>query len=195
MSEIACSSENSKHLPVRTLGILLVCLLIHHIPGVSDILIYDRAAISEGELWRFVSSHPVHYDKTHLYYNLIAFGIAGWCVESISPGYFYILCLSNAILISLMMFIAMPEMNQYAGLSGIICSLLAFYALHHFSESRWLSMAILIAITAKILFELLKGRSMLPYPNQSSFVIVPQSHLIGCLIAVMMFIFMKLKTN
>ncbi|NJL59044.1 MAG: rhombosortase [Desulfobacteraceae bacterium] len=195
MPEIACSSENAKIIPVRTVGILLVCLLIHYIPGISDMLIYDRAAISDGELWRLVSSPMVHYDKAHLYYNLMAFGIAGWCVEFISPGYFTIVCLSNAILITLIMFIAMPEMNQYAGLSGIVCSLLVFYALHLFSESRWLSMAILMAISAKIVFELLNARSVLPYPNPSSFVIVPQSHLIGCLIAVIMFIFMKLKTN
>lgn len=195
MFEIACSSENSKHLPIRTFGILLMCLLIHHIPGISDMLVYDRAAISDGDLWRLVSSPLVHYDKAHLYYNLIAFGIAGWCVEFISPGYFTIVCLSNAILITPIMSIAMPEINQYAGLSGIVCSLLVFYALHLFSESRWLSMAILIAISAKIGFELLNTRSVLPYPNRSSFVILPQSHLIGCMIAVMMFIFMKLKTN
>lgn len=195
MPEIACSSENTKIIPVRTFGILMMCLLIHYIPEISDMLIYDRAAISDGELWRLVSSPLVHYDKAHLYYNLMAFGIAGWCVESVSPGYFSILCLSNAMLMTPILFITMPEMNQYAGLSGIACSMLVFYALHHFSESRWLSLAILMAISAKIVFELLNARSVLPYPNQSSFTIVPQSHLIGCLIAVMMCMILKFKSN
>ena len=64
----------ASQLPLITILILALCVAGSVIPCITSVFIYDRKAVSEGALWRLITSNFVHFNYIHLSYNLLAFG-------------------------------------------------------------------------------------------------------------------------
>ena len=181
--------------PVWTLVICASAIFIFNFPELSAFLIYDRAAIAHGEIWRLITGNLVHLSFTHLAYNLVAFLIAGMIIEIRGYRFFATLCLSTAIFIGMILFVVEPAMYFYAGLSGVVTAAVTYLCLHGLTEKgtwRWLCAAMLVGITAKIGMELAFGKSFLLAVGTQEFVPMPLSHLIGTVTAILLFVFVRL---
>ena len=184
--------------PVLALVICASAILIFNSPELQTLLIYDRAAIAHGELWRLVTGNLVHLSTTHLAYNVAAFLIAGTIIEIRGYRLFTTLCISAAMLIGIILFVVEPAMYFYAGLSGIVTATVTYLCLHGLSEKgawRWLCAAMLVGLTAKIGVELILGKSFLLAVSTEEFMPVPLSHLIGAVTAILLFSSMRLSAS
>jgi len=190
-------SKNLKsRFPIVTCCILGVSILSIVFPQVSSILIYDRFAIIDGEIWRLFSSHLVHFTGLHLFYNTIAFGIAGWIIEYKNYQYFILLCLLMAFFISLFLMMMKPNMIYYGGLSGLASGTIYYLALCGLRESRtWrlLCSAILVLIPIKIFLEIKENQSLVIHSEH--FIVMPLSHSVGCVVALFLFLTLQFNKN
>ena len=184
--------------PVLALVICASAILIFNSPELQTLLIYDRAAIAHGELWRLVTGNLVHLSTTHLAYNVAAFLIAGTIIEIRGYRLFTTLCNSAAMLIGIILFVVEPAMYFYAGLSGIVTATVTYLCLHGLAEKGawpWLCAAMLAGLTAKIVVELILGKSFLLAVSTEEFMPVPLSHLIGAVTAILLFVLMRLSAS
>jgi len=151
-------------------------------PGLSAILIYDRSAILGGELWRLITGNWVHFSASHLSYDVIVLGVAGWLIESRGYRFFPALCGVTALAIGLAIFAALPDMAQYGGLSGVAMASAVYLALHGLREAspwRWIGVGILAFCLAKLLSDVVGGGLALIEWQDEAVVNVPLSHVVG----------------
>jgi rhomboid family GlyGly-CTERM serine protease len=93
----------------------------------SEILIYDRDAIAQGQLWRLFTGHLLHSNAYHFVMN-----VAGLLLLWIIHGHFYtpkntaFLFLISSLFISIALYYFSPDMQRYVGLSGILHTLFIF---------------------------------------------------------------------
>lgn len=165
-------------------GILASVLVILHIfsIGVFEHLVYDRTAITSGEIWRLVTGHLVHLDWNHLALNAAAFVGLGYLIETDGKnGRHKLLTVTavSAATISAALFLLSPATALYAGISGVLNGLFAFVCLQFLSLTRsWIWVALLIGSIAKIAWESAFGpafSAVLAWPPE------PVAHFAGLL--------------
>lgn len=176
-------------LPLGTISISGLAILTYLSPSLTEVLIYDRQAILDGEVWRLLTGHCVHFTSTHVFYNLIGFGIAGSLLEYRGYPYFGLLCFLMANTISMSLLITQPQLSYYGGLSGLVSGIIVYTALWGLQEGiRWRIFCqwVLAIICVKISWEL--WQSAFIFNDLTAFVPVPQSHLVGSLTACGLFL-------
>ena len=174
--------------PVTTLLIVGSAVAVYLIPGASAWLIFDRAAIGDGEWWRVVTGSWVHLSISHLVYDGIAVLIAGWLLERDGAPLWSIV-LASASTVGLAVLIGLPEIARYGGFSGIAYALVAYLALSGLRERdawRWLCATTLLILVAKLSYELSTGRFLL-VPAGDEIVAVPLAHAVGVAMACVAF--------
>jgi rhomboid family GlyGly-CTERM serine protease len=160
------------------------------LPGASELLAYSRDAIAAGELWRLVTGHWVHWSLDLLIWDLGAFVLLGVLCEVRSPRRFLACTAGAAITIPVVMWLTLPQLEAYGGLSGIDSALFALLAtdllgrdLRGQRGARWIGLALVLSFAAKIGFEALTGSAVfaeLPGAIEP----VPIAHLAGALLGV-----------
>ena len=189
---------STTRLPVRTLAISAAALLVHFVPGLGPLLIYDRTAIAHGELWRLLTGNLVHLSDLHLAFDLAAFLIAGAIIEQRGYRHFMTLCVSTAALIGVAIYWFEPALQFYAGLSGVVTAAVVYLCLQGITEQgswRWLCAATLAGLSVKLWIELVSGKSLLMFVGTGNFVPVPLSHLTGSVAAAILFALLQLPSN
>ena len=189
---------STARMPVQTLAICATALLVYLVPGLMPLLIYDRAAIAHGELWRLLTGNLVHLSDAHVALDLAAFLIAGTIIEQRGYRHFTTLCVSAAALIGTAIYLFEPTLQFYGGLSGIVTAAVVYLCLQGMTEQgswRWLCATMLAALSAKLWFELVSGKSLLLVVGGGNFVPVPLSHLTGAVVAVILFGLLHLPEN
>lgn len=184
--------------PVRTLAISAAALLVYFLPGLKPLLIYDRAAVAHGELWRLLTGNLVHLSNAHLTLDVAAFLIAGTIIEQRGYRHFTTLCVSAAALIGVAIYLFEPALQFYGGLSGVVTAAVVYLCLEGMTEQgswRWLCAAMLAGLSAKLWIELASGKSLLLVIGGGNFVPVPLSHLTGAVVAVILFALLHLPEN
>jgi len=148
--------------------------------------VYDRAAIGHGEWWRLLSGHWVHSDGGHLIWNLGALLVLGWIIEMRNRVMLLTGLLAGTLGVNLMLWLALPELERYCGMSGVLNTLLlfAFAALWRVATAPVL-VAVGTLSFAKILVEISAGQALLTNAAWES---VPQAHLAGWLIGLVLII-------
>lgn len=182
-------------IPVFTIAVALASLLASILPELSSLLIFDRSAILRGEIWRIFTCHVVHFSVPHLIYNLLVFIVSGYIIEKNNFRQFGWFCFWLASAISISLFVFKPNMVYYGGLSGVACGSLYYLALVGIKNGRpWQSICQLIVlfVPVKIAIEIYNSASILPYWEQQSFVPMHTSHIVGCTVAMLFYLF-KLK--
>jgi rhomboid family GlyGly-CTERM serine protease len=169
-------------LPGATLAIALVAALAYFFPQANGLLIYDRALILHGEIWRAWTGHAVHFGASHLLWNLAIFLAAGCWVERIRPRttrWIYLLC---PPVIAAALAILEPTLARYAGLSGVATGVLVFLGCVQLSkgsaEPTWFWVAIFGLVVVKIALETVTHAPLL-VNDFSGVVVVPLAHISG----------------
>lgn len=112
------------------LGVSFCALILTCWPDGFALFRYDRAAILSGQAWRLVSAHFAHLNATHLFLNVAGLFLLAeliWADLPVSHGLGLIG--TTSIGISLLLWWRHPELQWYAGLSGMLHGLWAGCAL------------------------------------------------------------------
>lgn len=171
-----------KQAPWRSVVLMSVCLSVMLIPSAAELLIYDRAAIARGELWRIFTAHAVHYSVPHLFNNMLALLPAVLLAETrYREDMMYVLVVS-ALAIGLTIFVCEPGMLRYAGASGIALGLITFVALRGIADKgRWrtVCLTVLAVVVVKLAAESLFEWQPVDWEREAGFVTVTLAHVTG----------------
>ena len=99
------------------------------VPTGRDVLLYDRAAILQGEWWRLWTGHWVHFSASHLAWNAAVLVGAGAWLENLQPGRLLRFVAVAAPVLSLSFLAGAPDMRAYGGLSGLATGVVVLLAL------------------------------------------------------------------
>lgn len=181
---------------IKTFFIVVLAFIVFVNDSLFNLLIFTRESIIDGEFWRIITGNLVHFSIYHISFNLLAFGATGWIIEQKGyPGYLSLI-LFSAISIGLSVFIFQPKIELYGGLSGIVHATMVYVALFGLKEKgvwRQISISFLVLVFLKLGQELVTN-SALVY-NDTTYVIVPLSHLTGVIVAIVQFSFLQYMRN
>lgn len=142
-----------------SLSLALIMLLLGLISGISEPLLqYDRERIFAGELWRLISGQLVHYGFYHLLMNIAALLLCGYVLlRELSASAYGSLLASSALAVGLGLLAFDPQMDYYAGLSGVLHGLIIAGLIHNWRTSPWFYALALLLVLGKLIQEQLPG--------------------------------------
>lgn len=174
-----------------TVAITLVALASVALPGVSELLQYDRLLIAEGEVWRTLTGHITHWNADHLFWDLSMFALLGYLCERRDRRKFVICLALSAIAIPVAIWTIQPEMTTYRGLSGIDTAVFVLLAIQLLIE-KWRSgdwllagmiSALMVGLIGKIVLELITGATAFVDHQAAGFTPLPLAHIVGAIVA------------
>ncbi|HYG65343.1 MAG TPA: rhombosortase [Thermoanaerobaculia bacterium] len=176
-------------LPGVSLLLALPALVIYCLPALAARLELDWRAVSGGEVWRIVTGHWTHVSLDHLLWDVAAFAIlATACELRESCGRRRTLMTVGlaAVAIPITLWLALPGMIRYRGLSGIDSALFVLLAVTILKEELaagrrgrvWVGALALAAFGAKLGFEAITGTALFTEASGGA-VPVPLAHLVG----------------
>jgi rhomboid family GlyGly-CTERM serine protease len=175
--------HGSRRLPWLTLALAGLVAMLFLVAGPApDALLYDRAAIGQGEFWRLVTGHLVHSDVGHLGWNLAALLILGGLLET-TPGLgrrgLSLALGASIVAVSATLWWGVPALTWYCGLSGILNAVyvVLLAGLWRRTGDRLL-MVLLVGNALKITVEALAGAALFTDPLWPP---VPAAHAAGYL--------------
>ena len=167
-------------------------------PGWARLLIYQRAEIAAGEVWRLWTGHLVHYNPGHLLWDLAVFLPAGLWLEAIKPGLTHRFYLVAPPAISAALFLGEPGLARYAGLSGVATGLMVLLALIQWRRDVhapvWFWPAVLLLVAVKILLEAVSAEPLLAR-FEPGVRVVTLAHVGGVVCAVIAFLAVRRRTG
>jgi rhomboid family GlyGly-CTERM serine protease len=181
------AARATRHLPGTSFALSLLAILGFFAPGAGAALEYDRAALAAGQLWRLLSCHWTHWSAEHLVWDLLAFALLATACERLDRRRFLAGVLLSALLIPLATWCLMPHLASYRGLSGIDSALFALLSVALLREVsatsiRAAAAGALLALAAKIAYELLTGSTVFVHTDGTAVVAVPLAHVIGAMV-------------
>lgn len=135
----------------------------------AEALIFDRAKIEAGEIWRLVTGHLVHLNLQHLLWNAIAFVVLAAMArydEGISYTRQAAIMLAGVAVIDIALYAG--PLSFYAGFSGVLNALWAVMIVEAWRQKKSLLIAgIGLLSLAKIGYEALTAKTLFfetPWP-------------------------------
>ena len=143
------------------------------------LLRYDRAAITDGELWRLLSGHFAHLGWGHYLLNAAGVALVWVLVGHRFTSFQWVLALAALIAgIDLGFWYLDPKLSWYVGLSGVLHGLLVAGLIVGWRESPAETAVLLVLIGGKLGYEQIVG----PLPGSESAAgaaVVVNAHLYG----------------
>ena len=152
--------QSVKAVPIITLLMMAAALIIAGAPSVAPWLIFDRAAILDGQVWRLFTGHWVHFSGSHLLYDLVALAVIGWIIESKSLPRFGSFCLITPFVISIALLVFEPSIAFFGGLSGLATGALVFLILSDRELPPVIRLAVGMALIGKMICESIGGHAL-----------------------------------
>ena len=171
--------------PWLSVGTVFVALLTYALPSLAQTLIYDRQAIGNGEVWRFITGHWVHFSVSHLMLDALVLGLTGGLIEVTDRRRLVLLLLFGPLGISVGLLTLQPELTHYGGLSGLATAALVMLALEVRQRSRGFRLigtAALLLISTKIALEWTTGHLLFATIQTDNIGPCPLSHFLGVVI-------------
>ena len=174
-------------IPVLTLGITAVVLLIGAVDSLAASLQFDRAAIAAGEWWRLLTGHLAHWSRDHLFWDLAVFAVLGAICEREDRQRFALCGFLSAVAISVGIWLLLPDLTTYRGLSGVDSALFALLVgtilRTAVRDQRWTWVAgaslLLIGFLGKTVFEVATGATLFVDSTGSGMIPIPLAHVLG----------------
>ena len=175
--------------PYLTLLIGFLASTISLSPLMTSWLQFDRSAILNGEIWRIITGHLTHWSTSHLFWDILVFLVLAGIIECFSRRQLLVCFATVSLFISLLVFILLPEMKFYRGLSGIdsglfMMLLVMFYRIKAERQNLLHKIPYLLLgllFIGKSAFELSTAQTLF-VESSDLFVPVPLAHLGGIFI-------------
>jgi rhomboid family GlyGly-CTERM serine protease len=167
-----------------TLFIVSLAIVAYRFPRFSDFLVYDRQAILSGELWRLLTAPLVHFSASHIFWDVVVFGAAGFAINASGFRSFWLVCSITAVLPSLIFLLTLPELERYGGLSGLATGAVAYFCLcsvFNNRKNRMLWLLILLSMGTKVVVEAAIGTPIFVQAGKVPFRLLPSVHFFGYL--------------
>jgi rhomboid family GlyGly-CTERM serine protease len=180
-------------MPCASLLLSVAAAVVFLLPALGARLEYDRAAVAAGEVWRFLSSHWTHYSLDHLFWDVLAFAGLGVACEGRGRIRFLVCLAAAAVVIPLGIWLLLPGMTAYRGLSGLDSALLGLLAaelgIEGVRSQKWREVALaavcLGGFLLKVFLELTTGANLFVSDMGPGTVGVPLAHVIGAMVGVL----------
>jgi len=169
-------------LPLPALLLAVAGAVVFLQPGMNDILVYDRAAIASGQLWRLATGHLVHFSTSHVLWNLLVLVFAGWALKDSARRGYGVMLFSASVMSGMALFLFQPSIVRYGGLSGLATASVVYLCLVGMqwnNPARWIWAMLLILTAVKITVEAAVGHPLFADPGVARFELVPLVHLVG----------------
>lgn len=129
-------------------------LLLAFLPSVSVWLEFRRDLIAQGEVWRLFTGHFAHLNLYHAAMNTFgAVLVAHLFATEISRLQWWLLILVAPLLISLGLWLRQPDLQGYAGFSGVLHGLLYFGVVRLLASAPVLAGALLLLLVGRQVWE------------------------------------------
>lgn len=153
------SPPRQLRLPWLVLIAALTALFVQAMPAWRQSLLYDRAALAQGELWRMWTGHFVHFGWPHFLIDTGLLVILGWLVEKRYPWFTRLGLLLMPAFISTSIYVFEPTVLRYGGLSAVNLGLLLYAAVQGWRKdwTDWFWPAVLAAYLGELVFEYYRG--------------------------------------
>ena len=126
----------------------------------SNLLIYNRELIANGEYWRFLSGHFLHSNGNHFMLNTAAVTLL-WALHGQYYTYknYPFIFVSSAMVCGLAMFWLSQDIALYVGLSGVLHGFFLWGALMDIKHKEKTGYLLLVGVILKIAHEQIYGAS------------------------------------
>ncbi len=116
-------------------------------------LVWQRESLAHGEGWRLLSAHMVHLSPRHLLMNVLGLWLVTELLcETLTAAQWMSLLLVCALGTSLLLLLLQPQLQWYAGLSGVLHGLWSGGAAFRWlNEKKLVSLLALLALFARLL--------------------------------------------
>jgi len=134
-------------------------LLVQAVPAWRPSLLYDRAALAHGEVWRAWTGHFVHFGWPHFVIDTGLLVILGWLMEPKYPCFTRLSLFLMPVFISGSIYLFEPSVTRYGGLSALNLGLLLYAAGQGWRRdwTDWFWPAVLLAYVGELVFEYWRG--------------------------------------
>jgi len=168
----------------RGYGVALLCacalLAVPEFIGepVRQLLSFDRAAIAEGQWWRFLTAHFVHLDLEHAVLNSLGV-VLMWALfaRDYSPWRWAAIYCGSGLAVGLGLWFFNPEWSIYVGASGALHGVMTAGTIAHLRRRDLDGWILAIFIVGKLAFEQWTGA--LPFAGDANTVV--DAHLYGAI--------------
>ena len=151
---------NDKNLMKKVIFIAACISISASLQVFSDLFIYWRESLLT-EFWRLWTAHWVHVGWMHFLLNMLAFACLPFIFPHAKTRQLTILLLLLSPFISLMFYFFMPDIEAYAGLSGVLHGMYVAVALVDlkYPKERNFAVLVLILVGVKLVWENTWGNS------------------------------------
>lgn len=129
--------------------------------GAFEFLVFDKAAILRGEVWRFFTGHFVHFGFDHFFWDFLALLILGAIIENHSKGILLSSLFISSCFVSIFLFLGWGGCDTYCGLSGALSGLLVVAVFIQYRRTKnKIILMVLAGTLCKITFELFCNQTL-----------------------------------
>ena len=146
--------------PHKSLFVLsLTCIILMLLPThIQNALYLHIESFKQGEYWRFLSGHLIHYSWSHCISNFAGLLLLAAIFKHFNLTLNWLLAsVVIAIAISSGLILFSHLLKWYVGFSGVLTGLYAYASMKTYSENKKLSAAILFGLTIYVTIQLLQG--------------------------------------
>ncbi len=160
------------------------------IPALSGLMIYDRGAILNGEIWRLLSGHWVHFSFMHLLCDTLVLAGSSWILARRGCRWFPWACVLGAPLISLLLLWLEPGLGAFGGLSGLAMTGVLLFGLLELGQTGCRSgfgWGLVLLVAGRLLVDLSGTHFTLVGLGAQGVVPLPLSHGAGAVYALVLY--------
>lgn len=175
-----------------TAGLCLFATAVFLAPAATAWLQFERVAVDGGQWWRLLTAHFTHWSGGHLLWDLVMFAVLGALCEAADRVRCVAVVLGSALVIAFTVWLVLPDLVTYRGLSGIDSALFALLSVTMFrklwAERNLVGIGLVTLLAAglavKIGYELATGRAFFVDSASASFTPVPPAHAVGAAVGI-----------
>ena len=156
---------------------------------------FDRNRILEGEVWRMFTGHLVHWNSSHLFWDLFVFLGCGFFLEWLQRNRVLIIILAVTLSVSTALLVFQPSLVYYRGLSAVDMGLftaaclkaIAYCRLRNKRPMAVVWSLVLLGCFLKPFLEVATGDALFVSGFGEGIVPSPASHIFGILAVLILF--------
>ena len=169
--------------------IVLACLAVQlFAPESLELLRYQSKEVDSGEWWRIITANFCHSNWNHFGLNMVGVLLIDYLFQPIVSIKTRSALLAFCILVNTILLHSFLNLHWYVGMSGALHGFLIGNALFSLKKARWLGVATILVVSAKLITEL----NWEINSATAGFIdanVVEEAHLFGAISAVIFYLF------